>query len=64
MRFGPVNDGALWAECCEMVKYRLEEGEFGGMFGQSGDSAFEYIRDGFAVRVDDVSLLMGELPAA
>ena len=32
MRFGPVNDGALWAECCEMVKYGLEEGEFGRMF--------------------------------
>ena len=47
-----------------MVEYRLEKGEFGRMFRQSGDSAFDYVRDGFAVRVDDVTLLVGELPAA
>ena len=64
MRFGPVNGGALWAECCEMLEYRLEKGEFGRMFRQSGDCAFDYIRDGFAVRVDDVTLLVGKLPAA
>ena len=29
---GPVNGGSLWAECCEMLKYRLGKGDFCGVF--------------------------------
>ena len=58
MRFGPVNDGALWAECCEMVKYRLEEGEFGRKFGEFGGNAVYDVGDGSTVGVDGVILLL------
>ena len=64
MGFGPVNGGSLWAECCKMLKYRLEKGEYGWVFRESMGCAFDYIRDGFAVRVYDVTLLRGKLPAA
>jgi hypothetical protein len=32
-----------------MAKYRLEEREFGWVFGESGDCTLYYICDGFAV---------------
>jgi hypothetical protein len=52
----------LWAEDFEVVQYRLEKGEFGWVFRQRGNCALDYIGDGFAVRVDDISLLGRKLP--
>ena len=61
MGFGPVDSDSLWAECFEVVQYRLEKGEFGWVFRQRGNCALDYVGDGFAVRVDDVILLGGEV---
>ena len=64
MGFGPVNGDSLWAEGVEVVKYRLEKGEFGWVFRERGNCAFDYVRGRFAVRIDDDALLRGKLPSA
>jgi hypothetical protein len=60
--FGPVEGDSLGAESVKMVEDRLEEGEFGWVLREWGSWALDDVRDGFAVRVDDISLLGRKLP--
>ena len=57
--YGPIESDSLWAEGLEVVKYRLEKGEFSWVLRERGNCALDYVRDGFAVREDDVALLGG-----
>ena len=56
--FGPLEGYALWFECLEMMQDGLETGEFSGEFGEFGGGAIYNIRDGSAVRVNGVVLLL------
>ena len=60
--FGPVEADSLWAESFEVIEDRLKEGEFGWMLREWRGWALDYVRDGFAVRVDNISLLGRKLP--
>jgi hypothetical protein len=60
--FGPVEGDSLRAESFKMVEGRLEKGEFGWVLREWRGWALDYVRDGFAVRVDDISLLGRKLP--
>jgi hypothetical protein len=60
--FGPVEGDSLGAESVKMVEDRLEEGEFGWVLRKWRGWALDDVRDGFAVRVDDISLLGRKLP--
>ena len=59
MGFGPVEGDSLRAESFKMVEDRLEKEEFSWVLRERGNCALHYVRDGFAVRVDDVALLGG-----
>ena len=56
--FGSLEGYLLWLECVEVVKNGLEEGEFGGEFGEFGSDAVYDVSDGSTVRVDGVILLL------
>ena len=56
--FGPLEGYALSLECIEVVKDGLEEGEFGGEFGEFGSDAVYDVGDGSTVGVDGVILLL------
>ena len=56
--FGPLEGYALWHECVEVVQDGLEEGEFGGEFGEFGSDAVYDVGDGSTVRVDGVIWLL------
>jgi hypothetical protein len=60
--FGPVEGDSLRAESFKMVEGRLEKGEFGWVLREWRGWALDYVRDRFAVRVDDISLLGRKLP--
>ena len=48
----------MWFERLEMMQDGLEKGEFSGEFGEFGGGAIYNIRDGSAVRVNGVVLLL------
>ena len=58
VRFGLLEEYALWLEYVEVVKDGLEEWEFGGEFGEFGSYAVFDISNGSTVRVDGVILLL------
>ena len=55
---GLLEGYALWLECVEVVKDGLEEGDFGGEFGEFGSDAIYDVSDGSTVRVYGVILLL------
>ena len=56
--FGPLEGYALWLECVEVVEDGLEEGEFGGEFGEFRSDAIYDVSDGSTDRVNGVILLL------
>ena len=58
MCFGLLEGYALWLERVEVVKDGLEEGEFGGEFGEFGGNAVYDVGDGSTVGVNGVVLLL------